>query len=160
MQVQYGAPCSKAVRPADSVHRRGILRMPSNLLAEARAVLESCQENAAPLNPAAIQRFASLITGRVITSGAPNYESCRLIFTLAFAEHPVLIVRCAAQSDVARTLDFVQRQNRQLAVRGGGHSRGGFGVCEGGIVLDLSTMKRVTVDADKRGLCRGRLARP
>jgi len=82
------------------VHRRGILRMPSNLLAEARAVLESCQENAAPLNPAAIQRFASLITGRVITSGAPNYESCRLIFNRAFDEHPVLIARCAAQSDV------------------------------------------------------------
>jgi FAD/FMN-containing dehydrogenase len=51
---------------------------------------------------------------------------------------------------IARALDFGQSHSLPLAVRGGGHSAAGFGVCDGGLVIDLSGMKRVEVDADKR----------
>ena len=85
-----------------------------------------------------------------MTPAAPDYEAARLIFNRAFDTHPAVIVRCAGPSDVARALDFAQTKNLPLAVHGGGHSRVGYGMCDGGVVIDLSGMKRVEVNADKR----------
>jgi FAD/FMN-containing dehydrogenase len=67
-----------------------------------------------------------------------------------FDQRPAVIVRCAGAPDVARALEFAQNQNLPLAVRGGGHNRAGFSVCDGGVVIDLSGMNRVEVDAGKR----------
>jgi len=86
----------------------------------------------------------------LITPEAPEYESSRLVFNRTFDLRPALIVRCASPSDVARTLDFGQKHDLPLAVRGGGHSRLGYGTCDGGVVIDLSAMKRVEVDTGKR----------
>src|SRR5580704_17385778 len=108
------------------------------------------EQNAAPLDAAAIRKLTSQISGHVITPEAPDYESSRLVFNLAFDRRPELIVRCASAPDVARALDFAQSQNLPLAVRGGGHSRAGFSVCDGGVVIDLSGMNRVEVDQSKR----------
>ena len=94
--------------------------------------------------------YASDIPGHVITPDGPDYEAARLIFNRAFDRRPALIVRCAGASDVARALDFAQTKNLPLAVRGGGHSRLGYGMCDGGVVIDLSAMKRVEVDTGKR----------
>jgi FAD binding domain len=107
-------------------------------------------QSAAPLDASAIRRFASGITGRVLTAESPEYESSRLVFNRAFDRRPALIVRCACASDVARALNFSQSRHLPLAVRGGGHSRVGFSVCDGGVVIDLSAMNRVEVDAGKR----------
>jgi FAD binding domain-containing protein/berberine-like enzyme len=123
---------------------------PMKVLVGTRRIFEAREQNAAPLDAAAIRKLASEITGHVITAEAPDYESSRLVFNRAFDQRPALIVRCGGTSDVARALDFAQSQNVPLAVRGGGHSRAGFGVCDGGVVMDLSGMKRVEVDADKR----------
>ncbi len=119
-------------------------------LAGTRRIFEALEQNATPLDAAAIRKLASQITGHVITPGAPDYESSRLVCNRAFDRHPALIVRCASPSDVARALDFSQGQSLPLAVRGGGHSAAGYGVCDGGVVVDLSAMNRVEVDADKR----------
>jgi hypothetical protein len=100
-------------------------------------------------DPAAIRTLASQVSGHVITTDASEYESARLVFNRAFDHRPALIVRCAGPSDVARALEFAQSRSLPLAVRGGGHSRAGFGVCEGGVVIDLSAMKRIDVDAGK-----------
>jgi hypothetical protein len=123
---------------------------PIDVLAEAQRIFEPDEQNAPPLDAAAIRNLASKITGHVITSDSPDYESSRLIFNRAFDQHPALIVRCANASDVARSLEFTQNQNLPLAVRGGGHNRAGFSVCDGGVVIDLSGMNRVEVDPDKR----------
>jgi len=98
------------------------------------------------LDPSAIRSLGSQISGLIITPESVEYESARLVFNRAFNRRPALIVRCADASDVARTLDFVQKQNLPVAVRGGGHNRAGFGVCDGGVVIDLSRMNRVEVD--------------
>lgn len=123
---------------------------PIAALAGTRRIFEARAENAAPLDAAAIRKLASEITGHVITPVASDYQSSRLVFNRAFDLHPALIVRCAGASDVARALDFARRQNLPLAVRGGGHSHAGYGVCDGGVVIDLSAMKRVDVDATRR----------
>ena len=114
------------------------------------AVFERPEQNPAALDAATIHKLASAVAGRVITPGVPEYESARLIFNKAFDQHPAVIVRCAGASDVARALDFAQTHNLRLAVRSGGHSRLGYGMCDGGVVVDLSGMKRVEVDASKR----------
>lgn len=123
---------------------------PIEALARARSIFDAAEQNAAPPDAAAIRKFASRITGHVITPDSPDYESSRLIFNRAFDQRPALIVRCASGSDVARSLDFSQTRNLPLAVRGGGHNRAGFSVCDGGVVIDLAGMNRVEVDADKR----------
>jgi hypothetical protein len=61
-----------------------------------------------------------------------------------------MIVRCAGASDIRRALEFAQSHNLPLAVRGGGHSRAGFGVCDGGVVIDLSRMNQVKIDVSRR----------
>ena len=114
---------------------------------------EATNQDSAPLDAAAIRKFVSGIAGRVITRDASDYESARLVFNRAFDQRPALIVRCAGAADVARALDFAQSQNLRLAVRGGGHNRAGFSVCESGVVIDMSRMNRVEVDA-KRSLAR------
>jgi FAD/FMN-containing dehydrogenase len=93
---------------------------------------------------------SSQISGHVITQEMPDYESSRLVFNRAFDRHPAVIVQCAGPSDVARSLDFARCKNLPLALLGGGHSRLGYGMCDGGVVIDLSALKRVEVDAGKR----------
>jgi FAD binding domain-containing protein/berberine-like enzyme len=123
---------------------------PMKVLAGARRIFEAREQNAPPLDAAAIRKLVSQISGHVITTDAPDYESSRLVFNRAFDRRPALIVRCAGAPDVARALDFAQSQNLPLAVRSGGHSRLGYGMTDGGVVIDLSAMKRVEVDAGKR----------
>jgi FAD/FMN-containing dehydrogenase len=123
---------------------------PIKTLAGTRRMFEAPEQNAAPLDAAAIRKLASQISGHVITPETPDYESARLIFNRAFDRRPALIVRCAGGPDVVRALEFAQNQNLPLAVRGGGHNRAGFSVCDGGVVIDLSGMNRVEVDAGKR----------
>jgi len=105
--------------------------------------------DAAPVDGAAVRSFASQITGRVITTDGPDYEAARQVFNRAFDQRPALIVRCASPQDVARALEFAQRRSLPVAVRGGGHSRAGFSVCNGGMVIDFSAMKRVEVNDQK-----------
>jgi FAD/FMN-containing dehydrogenase len=123
---------------------------PIKALAGTRWVFGARVESAAQLNAAAIRKLASEVAGHVITPDASDYESSRLVNNRAYDRHPALIVRCASASDVARALDFGQRQSLPLAVRSGGHSAAGYGVCDGGVVIDVSGMKRIEVDADNR----------
>ena len=107
-------------------------------------------EGASQVEAGAIQKLASAIVGRVITPEALDYDSARAVNNRAYDRHPALIVRCANARDVARTLDFAQTQRLLLAVRAGGHSAAGYGVCDGGVVIDLSAMKGVEVDVRRR----------
>ncbi|HYK89001.1 MAG TPA: FAD-binding oxidoreductase [Acidobacteriota bacterium] len=113
-------------------------------------MLAAREQNADLVDPAAIRTLASKITGHLITPEAPDYESSRLVFNRAFDRRPALIIRCAGASDIARAFDFAQTHKLPVAVRGGGHSRAGFSVCDGGVVIDLCEMNRVEVDVNKR----------
>ncbi|HEX8835947.1 MAG TPA: FAD-binding oxidoreductase [Candidatus Acidoferrum sp.] len=128
----------------------GLCGLRIKALAGAPWTFRAREQNVAPLDAAAIGKLASEITGHVITPEAPDYEAARLIFNRAFDQRPAVIVRCAGPSDVARCLDLAQTKNLPLAVRAGGHSRVGYGMCDGGVVVDLSEMKRVEVNAGKR----------
>lgn len=123
---------------------------PVQTLAGVRGILTAREQNVASVDPAEIRTLASKINGHVIAPEASDYESARLVFNRAFDLRPAVIVRCAGPSDVAHALDFAQNRNLPLAIRSGGHSRLGQGMCDGGVVIDLSGMKNVEVDKGKR----------
>ena len=118
--------------------------------AAAREFSDEHGQNVPPLDAAGIRRLSSHVAGSVITPDSPQYESARIVFNLAFDLRPAVIVRCTSSSDVAYALEFARTQHLPLAVRSGGHSRLGYGMCDGGLVIDLSLNKRVEVDAGQR----------
>jgi FAD/FMN-containing dehydrogenase len=97
-----------------------------------------------------ISRLRADLNGRVIAPGDPGYDDARGVFFTGFDRRPAAVVRAADASDVARVVGLARETGADLAVRSGGHSRGGYGTSEGGIVLDLSGMNAVEVDADGR----------
>jgi len=64
--------------------------------------------------------------------------------------HPRLIARCGDVADVITAVSFGRENDMLVAVRGGGHNGGGLGVCDDGLVIDLSLMTGVRVDPTSR----------
>jgi FAD/FMN-containing dehydrogenase len=90
------------------------------------------------------------LNGKVIAPDDSRYDDARHVFFTGFDRRPAAIVRAADASDVSRVVRLARETGAELAVRNGGHSRAGHGTSDGGIVLDLSEMKAVEVDADGR----------
>jgi hypothetical protein len=108
------------------------------------------REKSPSINAAEIRKLASKISGHVITPDASDYDEARQLNNHAYDRHPAVIVRCVSPADVERALDFGRSHNLPIAVRCGRHSSAGFGVCDGGLVIDLAGMRRVEVDAQRR----------
>jgi len=86
------------------------------------------------------------LRGQVIEPGDAEYEAARKVHNAMIDKSPRAIVRPQSAEDVAVAVNFARENSLDLAIRGGGHSVPGFGVCEGGIVIDLSAMRGVIVD--------------
>jgi len=95
---------------------------------------------------AAVAGLRSHLRGLLLVSGQDGYEQARRIWNHMIDRHPALIARCAGAADVATALAFAREQELLLAIRGGGHSFPGYSTCDGGMVIDLSTMHGVRVD--------------
>jgi FAD/FMN-containing dehydrogenase len=90
------------------------------------------------------------LTGGVIAPDDPGYDDARTVFPGNIDRRPAVVVRPVDAREVAAVVSLARDSGSELAVRGGGHSGPGFGVCDGGIVLDLSAMKRLDIDVDGR----------
>jgi FAD/FMN-containing dehydrogenase len=97
-----------------------------------------------------ILRLRAGLNGKVVGADDPGYDELRRVFFTGFDRRPAAIVRVADTADVARVVNLARETGAELAVRSGGHSRAGHGTSEGGIVLDLSAMNAVEIDADGR----------
>ena len=95
-------------------------------------------------------QLADDINGRIITPDDADYDQARRVFMGAIDRRPAMIVRVADAADVSRVITLARETGTELAVRGGGHSPAGHGVSEGGIVLDLSAMRAIEIDAERR----------
>jgi hypothetical protein len=102
------------------------------------------------LGEATLAEFEQGLSGRLIRPDDPGYDEARSIWNGAHDRRPALIVQCAGVADVMRAVDFARSEDLVVAVRGGGHSIPGFSTCDGGIVIDLSAMKSVRVDPERR----------
>ncbi len=97
------------------------------------------------------ERLAKLVKGPVLGAGDPAYEESRRVFNPMIERRPAAILTCSGAEDVARGVTAAREFNLPISVKGGGHSVAGNAVCEGGLMLDMSSMKRISVDPE-RGL--------
>jgi hypothetical protein len=105
-------------------------------------MVEACQEVHSSLH----RRFK----GDLLRPGDDGYEDARVIWNGMAARKPGLIARCADVSDVQDAVRAASENGILTAIRCGGHSLAGFSTCDGGLVIDLSRMRQVTVDPEAR----------
>jgi hypothetical protein len=103
-----------------------------------------------PLADTVASELGAALRGPVIGPSDPQYDAARAVHNGMIDRHPGVIVRCADAADVMAVVGFARRHGLLLAVRGGGHNAGGLGMCDGGIVADLSGMRDVRVDPINR----------
>jgi FAD/FMN-containing dehydrogenase len=109
----------------------------------------------AELGERAVQGFAKSLSGRLLVRGDDGYDDARTIWNRTIDRRPALIARCAGADDVVSAVRFAREHDLRVSVRGGGHNVTGNAVCEGGLMIDLSTMKAARVDAEQRRLTAG-----
>src|SRR5688500_11813411 len=102
------------------------------------------------LNPGAIATLREALTGSVTTPADPDYDQARAVWNGMVDRYPALVAHCATAGDVIAAVVFAAAHDLLVAVRGGGHSVAGHSTCDGGIVIDLSPMKQIDVDAEAR----------
>jgi FAD/FMN-containing dehydrogenase len=88
------------------------------------------------------------LEGDVVVPGDVQYDAARVCFNAFVDRRPAVIVRCLGRADVAAAFDFARANELEVAVRGGGHNPAGHCVLDGGLVIDLSRMRRVHVEGD------------
>ncbi len=86
------------------------------------------------------------LRGELILPGDASYDSARRLWNGAFDRRPAAIVRCRDVADVVACVKFAREQSVTATVRGGGHGVAGSAIRDGALVVDLSTMRAVSVD--------------
>jgi FAD/FMN-containing dehydrogenase len=90
------------------------------------------------------------IRGTVITPSNGEYEAARKVYNGMIDRRPAAIARCVDVADVITAVNFARQEGIAVAIRGGGHNGAGLGVCDQGLVIDLSPMKGVRIDPVNR----------
>jgi FAD/FMN-containing dehydrogenase len=102
------------------------------------------------LDETAVQQLREGFRGELLQPEDEGYDAARRIWNAMIDKRPGLIARCRGVADVKSAVDFARENDVLLAVRGGSHNVAGKAVCDGGVVIDLSGMRGVRVDAAGR----------
>ncbi len=97
-----------------------------------------------------VEDLRARLRGRVLSPGDAGYDEARGVWNGMFDRRPSLIARAERVADVINAVDFARENDLLLAVRGGGHNVAGTAVADGGLVIDLSAMKGIRVDPERR----------
>ena len=100
----------------------------------------------AAIEGAAIEEFRAGLRGPSLLQGDAEYNEARIIWNGSTDKRPAIIAQCSGVADVIDAVNFARENGLLVAVRGGGHNVAGNAICDGGIVIDLSTMNSVRVD--------------
>ena len=102
------------------------------------------------LPPIVLQDLKASLRGELICPNDRGYDAARRVWNGMIDKYPAMIVRCVDVVDVVTTVQFGRLHHLLVAVRGGGHSISGSSVCDGGMVIDLSCMKGICIDPEKK----------
>ena len=100
------------------------------------------------LTEQSISSFQASLRGKLVTPTDADYDNCRKLYNGMFDKHPALIARCVDDADVISAVNFARANNILVAIKGGGHNAAGLGMCDDGLVIDLSLMKAVHVNLE------------
>jgi FAD/FMN-containing dehydrogenase len=117
-------------------------------VAELRVVTLAGADSA--LDEAVVEKFGSGLRGELLRPGDAEYEDASSLWNGVIEKRPALIVRCAGAEDAVEAINFARENDLLLAVRGGGHNVAGTASADAGLVVDLSAMKSIEVDAERR----------
>ncbi|MBX3055673.1 MAG: FAD-binding oxidoreductase [Anaerolineae bacterium] len=95
-------------------------------------------------------RLELALQGQLILPGDPEYDAARAVWNGMIDRYPALIARCETTQDVVTAVNFARQHDLLLSVRGGGHNVAGHATNDGGLVIDLSPLKQVVVDPERR----------
>ena len=98
----------------------------------------------------AMEQLAPTFTGQLLQPSDPGYDEARRVHNGLIDKRPAIIARCRGTADVADAVKLARSLNLEIAVRGGGHNVGGRGTIDGGMMIDLATMKGIHVHAARR----------
>lgn len=97
-----------------------------------------------------LRQLRESMRGELIGREDPQYEEARKVYNGMIDRKPLFIARCVNVADVIIAVNAARNHQLQIAVRGGSHSVAGFGVCDDGLVIDLSLMKGIHMDPNQR----------
>jgi FAD/FMN-containing dehydrogenase len=98
----------------------------------------------------AVEALRGAIQGRLVVPGDADFDAVRRVWNATIDRRPAAIVQCASEDDIPRAIRFARAEGLELSVRGAGHNIAGNAVCEGGLMIDLSAMRAVRIDAGQR----------
>ena len=102
------------------------------------------------LDQEVVEAFTEALRGPCLTAADDGYDEARIIWNGSTDKHPAIIAQCSGVADVIDAVNFAREHDLLVAVRGGGHNVAGNAVCEGGLVIDLSSMNGVHIDPAAR----------
>jgi FAD/FMN-containing dehydrogenase len=102
------------------------------------------------LNEKVIKEFGESLRGEVIKPGDSNYDESRKIWNAMVDCRPALIVQVAGADDVSSAIKFARANKLDTTIRGAGHNIAGNSICDGGLMIDFSAMKKTRVDVEKK----------
>ena len=98
------------------------------------------------LETSIIEEFVASIRGKVTLPTDPNYGEERKVYNAMINKFPGMLVKCVDVADVIAAVNFGRENNLLVAIRSGGHNGGGLGICDDGLVIDMSGIKFIRVD--------------
>ena len=102
------------------------------------------------LEEATVEALRAAVHGGMLRPGDTGYDDARKVWNALIDRRPALIVKCTGAADVVSCVNFARAHALPISVRGGGHNIAGSGVCDKGLMVDLSAMKEIQVDSAVR----------
>lgn len=97
-----------------------------------------------------ISTLQANLRGELLRPGGEGYEAARKVYNGMIDKHPALIACCADVADVIAAVNFGRANDLLVSIRGGGHNAGGLGICDDGLVIDLSLIRYTRVDPEAK----------
>ena len=97
-----------------------------------------------------VEELKNRLRGEIVQPSDNDYDDARKVYNAMIDRRPALIARCADVADVIAAVNFGRENDMLTAIRGGGHNGGGLGICDDGLVIDLSGIKYTRVNPEAR----------